>query len=152
MSSSSSNVIGSLTAMEERIAQLERELAEEGTSDSDDFLEEEEQRVRPPPPKKQRATPPDALRRPSATTEPGAQPLSLHCAICDKKVTSEKLMHEHLSGRAHKSMLARAENRYCVCCKVEFTSSRQLEDHCKGRKHKDKERQSLPPAAVSKGS
>ena len=138
MASSSSNIVArSLTAMEERIAQLERELAECSSDDSDAASEDP-----PPPAKKQRGRPPAPTAAAAGEQSSGdaSKPLSLHCALCNKSVTSEKLMHEHLGGRAHKHMLARSEGRYCVCCKIEFTSSRQLEDHSKGRKHREKQR------------
>eukprot|EP00965_Chrysotila_dentata_P241815 6204505-Pleurochrysis_carterae.AAC.2 len=67
--------------------------------------------------------------------------LSLHCAVCDIRVTSEQLMREHLMGRKHqqaaKIVEARKEGRFCDVCGIVFTGVAQLTEHTKGKRHRE---------------
>ena len=130
-----SNVVQrSLVAVDDRIAQLEKELAELSSDDSADDQRED----RPPPAKKFKSQ----KRGPAVVGSSTAPPLPLHCEACGVSVNSEELMREHLQGRKHKhaaKMLeAKAEARYCSACDIAFTGPDQLAEHIKGRKHRDR--------------
>lgn len=138
-----SNVVErSLVAVDDRIAQLEKELAElssdESADESSDESANDQREERPPPAKK----PKSEKICPDFVGSSTAAPLPLYCEACGVSVTSEELMREHMQGKKHKyaaKMLeAKAESRYCSACDIAFTGPDQLAEHMKGRKHRDR--------------
>ena len=128
MSSSPNVVARSLTAVDDRIAQLEAELAD--LSSDDDDSGDDEPPAQTPQAKKQKA---------QSTASTPTDPLPLYCKVCNVSVTSQELIEEHIRGKKHKLAVkaseARAKGRYCDVCEIVFTGPDQLAEHKKGRKH-----------------
>ena len=142
----------SLNTVEDRIAALERELAQLSSDDED----EDQDQVAPPQQHGKRAAPavtssanskkakPSSTSASSSTVSSTIAPLGLRCEICNISVTSEELMREHMHGKKHKqaekAKLAREEGRYCEACALVFTGPEQLKEHMKGKKHRERAR------------
>mmetsp|Transcript_38780 Transcript_38780/g.82626 ORF Transcript_38780/g.82626 Transcript_38780/m.82626 type:complete len:228 (-) Transcript_38780:106-789(-) len=125
----------SLGEIDDEIAALESELAALDDAAGDGSGEEDTQPAAEQGQLSKRLRPATKASDQSAHSE-----LSLHCAICDVRVTSQQLMREHLQGRKHlaaaKVHEARAESRFCEVCSIAFTSIEQMTEHTNGRKHK----------------
>ena len=139
----------SLSEIDSRIVQLERQLA---GSDADSSGSEAEidsaalQRASARKDGKAVAAAP-AAKRPREGTAPPAPAeevagASLHCELCGVSVTSQALMREHLRGRKHRDAArfkeAACEGRFCATCGLAFTSAAQLKEHCNGKTHRSR--------------
>ena len=133
----------SLSEIDTRILQLERQLAEdesEAEIDSADLQRSSDRKDR-------QAVAAASAKRARDGTTPAAPAeevagLSLHCDLCGVGVTSQALMREHLQGRKHRdaarSQQAASEGRFCDTCGLAFTSAAQLKEHCNGKSHKSR--------------
>lgn len=140
----------SLGAIEDRILQLERQLAEIGDEGSDDGGDagEAASSATAVKRKKLRDQPGDASglqachrSRSSAPAAP-LDPAALRCEVCGISVNSLALMQEHLKGRKHRDAArmqqAAAEGRFCETCGIVFTGAAQYKEHCQGKQHRSK--------------
>ena len=147
VTSVSSNVTQrSLSEIDTRILQLERQLAE---IDSEGQLSEiDSANLQRSSARKDRQAVAAASTKRARDNVDSAAPvddvagLSLHCDICGVGVTSQALMREHLQGRKHRdaarTRLAASEGRFCDTCSLAFTSAAQLKEHCNGKSHKSR--------------
>ena len=133
----------SLNAIDARIAELERELAEM----EEDVGSDAATAARANTGKRRRndsSAGAGASSKARGSLEPDA-PLGLWCEVCSVGVTSIELMREHLGGKRHmqeqKKHDAKSAGRFCETCSLAFTSSAQMTEHLKGRKHKEAARE-----------
>jgi hypothetical protein len=138
-----------ISELDEKIAQLEREVQELGSDN--DLADGDVGAEELPLPAAREYVPALKIgghekKRPrkskgGGTSEGPGEAASLRCGVCGISVNSDALMEEHLRGKKHalalKAEEARRENRYCEPCELCFTSVAQLQDHCKGRKHRE---------------
>ena len=139
----------SLSEIDSRIVQLERQLAGSDADSSGSELEIDSvalQRASARKDGKAVAAAP-AAKRPREGTAPPAPAeevasVSLHCELCGVSVTSQALMREHLRGRKHRDAArfkeAACEGRFCATCGLAFTSAAQLKEHCNGKTHRSR--------------
>ena len=137
----------SLNTVEDRIAALERELAELSSDDEDDDQAQQHGKRAAPAAtssansKKSKSS---STATYSSMASSSTAPLGLRCDICNISVTSEELMREHMHGKKHKqaekAKLAREEGRYCGACALVFTGPEQLKEHSKGKRHRERAR------------
>ena len=128
----------SLGAIDDRILQLERQLAEAEHSDDGGGVDKTASSA--PAVKRKKARKKDASHAdaPPATLDPAA----LRCEMCGISVNSLALMQEHLQGRKHRDTArmrqAAEEGRFCETCGTVFTGAAQYKEHCQGKQHRAK--------------
>ena len=134
----------SLGAIEDRILQLERQLAEIDDEDGDDGGGAGEAASSAPAVKRKKARRPEAVSTAGGSSAPAAtlDPAALRCEVCGISVNSLALMQEHLKGRKHRDAArmrqAAAEGRFCETCSIVFTGAAQYKEHCQGKQHRSK--------------
>ena len=134
----------SLSEIDSRIVQLERQLAGSDADSSGSEAEIDSAALQRASARKDGKAVAKRPREGTGSPAPAVEVVgaSLHCELCGVSVTSQALMREHLRGRKHRDAArfkeAACEGRFCATCGLAFTSAAQLKEHCNGKTHRSR--------------